>query len=253
MEASHGPSRRIIVVLPAFNEAPNIGSVLDSLERVRRDSGMAIEALVVDDGSRDCTSDVVRRFSGTIPCTLLQHSTNLGLGASIRDGLLKAADLAEEKDVIITMDADDTHTPAAIGAMIAKIDQGYDILIASRYQEGSRVVGVPLTRRFLSRAASILFRTVFPIAGVRDFTCGYRAYRASVLQRAVARYRREFINQEGFQCMVDILLKLRRMNLRFGEVPIVLRYDQKEGSSKMKILPTIVRTLVLLARRRVGL
>ena len=87
-------------------------------------------------------------------------------------------------------------------------------------------------RRLLSYAGSALFRMVFPIPGVRDFTCGYRAYRASVLRRAVAHYRAEFVNQEGFQCMVDILLKLSRMHLRFDEIPITLRYDRKGGQEQ---------------------
>ena len=87
----------------------------------------------------------------------------------------------------------------------------------------------------MSRAASLLMRIVFPIRGVRDFTCGYRAYRADVLQRAVEHYHGEFVDQDGFQCMVDILLKLRPMRLIFGEVPLLLRYDRKGGQSKMHV------------------
>jgi dolichol-phosphate mannosyltransferase len=151
------------------------------------------------------------------------------------------------------MDADDTHTPGAIVGMVAKIDEGYDVLIASRYQKGSLCVGVPWLRRFVSYAGSLLFRAVHPVAGVRDFTCGYRAYRAAILRQALKRYRREFIDQDGFQCVVDILLKLSRMNLRFGEVPLVLRYDRKGGKSKMKLVPTACRTLLLLCRRRLGM
>jgi dolichol-phosphate mannosyltransferase len=113
-------------------------------------------------------------------------------------------------------------------------------------------VGVPPVRRFLSYAASLLFRIVYPIKGVRDFTCGYRAYRASVLREATMRYRQEFVDQDGFQCMVDILLKLSRMNLRFGEVPLTLRYDRKSGKSKMRVLRTIYKTLILLLWRRLG-
>jgi dolichol-phosphate mannosyltransferase len=64
-----------------------------------------------------------------------------------------------------------------------------------------------------------------PIRGVRDYTCGYRAYRGRVLRQAFQRYGDDFINQEGFQCMVDILLKLRKMDVIFGEVPLILRYD----------------------------
>jgi dolichol-phosphate mannosyltransferase len=195
---------------------------------------------------------VVRNHAGLLHPTLIEHPANLGLGAAIRSGLLGAVDAAGGDDVIVTMDADDTHTPAAIEQMLARINAGLDVVVASRYQPGARVLGVPATRRFLSFAASVLFRIVFPTPGVRDFTCGYRAYRASALNAAVARYRKEFIDQEGFQCMVDILLKLRRMNLRFGEVPLVLRYDLKAGKSKMKVLRTIAKTLVLLVRRRLG-
>jgi dolichol-phosphate mannosyltransferase len=254
-DASSSPAagRAIHIVLPAYNEAASLGAVLISLRETARQSGMVLRAIVVDDGSSDSTGQVVRDCSGMLEVTLITHASNLGLGAALRAGLFRALDLAAEEDVIVTMDADDTHTPAAIEEMIARIDQGYDVLIASRYRKGARVVGVPLHRRFLSYAASILFRVTFPISGVRDFTCGYRAYRASVLRAATSRYRDELINQDGFQCMVDILLKLSRMNLRFAEVPIVLRYDRKGGKSKMKVVRTIWKTLLLLIGRRLGL
>jgi dolichol-phosphate mannosyltransferase len=93
-------------------------------------------------------------------------------------------------------------------------------------------------------------RTVFPIRGVRDFTCGFRAYRASALHAAVSRYGDAFANQEGFQCMVDILLRLRTLDLVFGEVPFLLRYDRKGGESKMNVWRTATQTLRLLVERR---
>ena len=246
------PPRSVYVVLPAYNEAGNVGAVLKALERTGAETEIHFHAIVVDDGSSDPTAEIVRKYKGRIPCTLLVHAFNRGLGATIRDGLLKAIEQADDGDVIVTMDADDTHTPGAIVDMVAKIDQGYDVLIASRYQKGSLCVGVPWLRRFVSYAGSLLFRAVHPVPGVRDFTCGYRAYRAAVLRQALKRYRREFIDQDGFQCVVDILLKLSRMNLRFGEVPLVLRYDRKGGKSKMKLVPTAYRTLLLLFRRRLG-
>ncbi len=251
-KAGAARNRTVQVVLPAFNEAANLGSVLKSLERAGGEAGIALHAIVVNDGSSDGTGEVVRQHRGPMPATLIEHPANLGLGAAIRSGLLCAVDAAGGGDVIVTMDADDTHTPAAIAQMLARIDAGMDVVVASRYRPGSRVIGVPWFRRFLSYAASLLFRVVFPTPGVRDFTCGYRAYRASVLKAAVTRYRQEFIDEEGFQCMVDILLKLRRMNLRFAEVPLVLRYDLKAGKSKMKVARTIWKTLGLLLRRRLG-
>ncbi len=253
-EGVHSSCARIIhVVLPAYNEAENIGAVLETLDHMADGAGLSVHAIVVDDGSVDATRDIVNGFSGKMRRTLLEHGTNLGLGAAIQTGLLSAVEGAQDSDVIVTMDADDTFTPTTIPAMLARIDSGMDVLIASRYLPESVVTGVPAIRRFMSFAASILFRIVFPIPGVKDYTCGYRAYRAIALRKAFAFYRDEFVNQEGFQCMVDILLKLRRLPLRFCEVPITLRSDRKGGKSKMKVFKTAVRTLLLLLRRRVGL
>jgi dolichol-phosphate mannosyltransferase len=185
-----------------------------------------------------------------MPVLVETHEVNQGLGATIRDGLLKACELADPQDVLVTLDADNTHTPELILRMVRTVREGLDVVVASRYRPGSRVRGVPLGRRILSRVASVLFRLLFPIKGIRDYTCGYRAYRAGALQSVISRSGGTFFQEEGFQAMVDILLKLRRdKDLIFGEVPLILRYDLKEGASKMDIGRTIRRTLSLVVRR----
>lgn len=240
------------IVLPAYDEAENLPALLGALQETMEDNYLDYEVIVVDDGSRDATASIAEAWSQQLPLVLVRHAVNQGLGASIRDGLQAAIERAGERDVVVTMDADATHMPGLIVQMVRMIGEGYDVVIASRYRPESRVYGVPMLRRLASRGASILMRVVFPIRGVRDFTCGYRAYRADVLRRAVDRYEGEFVNQEGFQCMVDILLKLRPMRLVFGEVPLLLRYDRKGGASKMDIGRTARNTLALLARRRFG-
>jgi dolichol-phosphate mannosyltransferase len=92
-------------------------------------------------------------------------------------------------------------------------------------------------------------RILFPM-GVRDFTCGFRAYRAPVIRLAFERYGERFVDQAGFQCMLDVLLKLRRFGWVIGEVPMVLRYDRKGGASKMRVWRTARASLALLVRRR---
>ena len=134
--------------------------------------------------------------------------------------------------------------------MAQSANEGADVVIASRYRSGSRVVGLSLWRRFMSLGARILFQTVFPILGVRDYTCGYRAYRARLLRQAFALYGDRFIEHAGFQCMADILLKLSRFNPVFREVPMILRYDRKGGASKMQVGTTVVNTLELVLQRR---
>jgi len=244
--------RIVYVVLPVYNEEARIESLLRHVDEALEDAAMAYRVILVDDGSRDSTRDIVRACAAEMPIRLMQHEVNLGLGATIRDGLVAAAESAGGRDIIVTMDADDTHAPGLILRMVRMISEGHDVVIASRYREGSRSVGVPLFRRALSYGASWLFRIVFPTRGVRDFTCGYRAYRARVVRDALARYGESFLDQDGFQCMVDILLKLRRMNLIFGEVPFILRYDYKEGGSKMNVSRTVTATLALLWKRRFG-
>ena len=123
-------------------------------------------------------------------------------------------------------------------------------VIASRYQAGSRVLGVPFHRNLLSLAARGLFTVAFPIRGVRDYTCGFRAYRQELLQHALDYYGDSFVSEKGFSCMVDVLLKLRRFRPVMGEAPMILRYDLKGGVSKMNVAKTVWQTLKLIARRR---
>ncbi len=246
------PKRCIIIVLPAYNEAETIEHLLDRIAEVMPEFSFTYQIVIVDDGSQDSTTAVVERKIADIPIILEKHETNLGLGSTIRDGLLIAADRAADMDIIVTMDADDTHSPGLILRMVRMIYEGYDVVIASRYQHGSRSVGVPLSRKFLSYAASWIFRVTFPISGVKDYTSGYRAYNAKVIKAAISQYGQQFVDEDGFQCMVDILLKLRKMHVIFGEVPFLLRYDRKVGKSKMKVARTIKNTLILLAKRRLG-
>ncbi len=243
---------RVIVVLPAYNEEANLGRLLEKIDDAMAESNFPYQVVVVDDGSHDKTFEILNGYSTQIPLVVSRHDVNQGLGATIRDGLLMASKIASDNDVIVTMDADETHTPGLILRMVRMIREGHDVVIASRYQPGSRVYGVSLPRRLASFSASWLFRVLFPIRGVRDFTCGYRAYRGAVLNTALSRYGDQFLDADGFQCMVDILLKLRKLPVIFGEVPMVLRYDLKESLSKMRVGRTIRQTLALLVIRRLG-
>lgn len=240
---------RIIVVLPAYNEEANIGNLLRRIFESLTDERLGFSIIVVDDGSSDRTEQILKEYGREFPLSIHRHAQNQGLGATIRDGLREAARVASERDIVITMDADESHTPGLMIRMIRMIREGYDVVIASRYQRGSRIYGLSLWRRILSRAASLLMRVLFPTPGVSDYTCSYRAYRAEALQQAYAQYGDSLIDQDGFQCMVDILLKLRKLPLIFGEVPLILRYDLKLGSSKMHVFKTTVGTLSLLWRR----
>jgi dolichol-phosphate mannosyltransferase len=124
------------------------------------------------------------------------------------------------------------------------------VAIGSRYVRGATVRGVPAFRRLTALGAAGLFKSVHPVRGVWDYTCGYRAYRVEVLKRAAAKYGDALIAERGFACMVELLLKLNAHGVRFAEIPLQLRYDLKPTATKMGVGSNMRRLLLLLARWR---
>ena len=96
----------------------------------------------------------------------------------------------------------------------------------------------------------LLFSVVYPIPGVRDYSCGYRAYRADRLASALKEQDEQTASDDGFAVMVQILIALHKRGATFGEVPLILRYDWKVGPSKMRVGRTVLRTLAVLWRER---
>jgi dolichol-phosphate mannosyltransferase len=134
--------------------------------------------------------------------------------------------------------------------MIPRLGEGYDVVIASRYRTGASVVGLSGFRHVMSFGARLLYQAFFPIRGVRDYTCGFRAYRAGILAEAFERYGDRLVTERGFASMAEILLKVARIGARMSETPMVLRYDLKGGTSKMNVPRTVWKTLAMMARLR---
>lgn len=234
-----GHMSTVVVVLPAYNEASRLKTLLDRICGALHDRPYRI--VVVDDGSRDDTAAILAQERQHLPLEVITHPVNCGLAQTLYDGLHWAVEHCAENDVVVTMDADDTHDPAYIAAMLAKIEAGCDLVIASRFQPGAAVVGVPLHRRLFSFGVLLLLRLFMPIPGVRDYACGYRAVRVGVLARAFERFGERLfeLRRWGFICTAELLWKLRVVGARCGEVPFALRYDLKESTSRMRAVRTI--------------
>lgn len=227
-------TRKLIVLLPVFNEEQGIAQLLDRLAAVSFD-GLELYVIAADDGSHDSTGQILANYSRLPRFEVITHSLNRGLGETVRDLFERAAQIVDADDVVVRLDADDTHDPAVIPAMIEKLDAGADVVLASRFQEGGGQVGVHGRRRLLSAFANKLMHAVFPIPGVREYTCGFRAYRGEIVTRAIGTFGNDFIQLKGlgFTSTLEKLVKLRLLGARFEEVPFTLRYDLKESESKM--------------------
>jgi dolichol-phosphate mannosyltransferase len=226
-----------IIAIPAYNEEDNIGSLLERIA-VLGHNPAECQVLVVNDGSTDNTVNVVRSFQSRMPVTLLSHETNRGVGQVFRTAFAAALDMAGPEDIVVTMEADNTSDLAILKEMICQVEQGSDVVLASCYAEGGGVEGSNIYRIILSEAANLLLKFCYPI-GVRTYSSFYRAYRAEALRTAYAAYEGKLIEEDGFVCMVEALVKLSRLPLRIAEVPMILKTDARRGNSKMRVVRTI--------------
>ncbi|MGI5838773.1 MAG: glycosyltransferase family 2 protein [bacterium] len=225
------------IILPLYNEAASF-----SLLREMFDSGLEITPeidyliIVVDDGSTDITPCLAWQWAiENAAVIVLTHPENRGLGAALMTGFRAAVALGA--DYLVTLDGDATHPAAKIGELLAAVSGEADIAIASRFTKTSRTAGVPLYRRFCSIGASFVFQCVFPLRGVRDYTTGFRAYRAAVVREMLARHPTPVFR--SFAVSVEILLYSAAFAGLITEVPLVLRYDLKRSPSKMNVLSTV--------------
>ena len=238
-------TEQIYIGLAAYNESRNLPILL---ERLRKISPQQI--IIYDDGSEDDTYDYLTTQLPKHPIHLLHEPINKGLGYAIGQIIKFACNTTPEDAVLILMDADNTHDPSTIIDMLKHINNGYDVVIASRYENGAKVKGVSLFRILLSHACSTLWHLKMPIHGVKDYSSGYRAYRISTLKKALSKYGEDsFVTRNGFECQLEILAKLKGI-ASFTEAPINLEYDRKASPSSMKIMKAILGHLTLAAKLR---
>ena len=242
----------IRIVLPAYNEAESLPPLLRRIDEAYDLYKWSASVLVVNDGSKDDTLEIARNFKAKIPIQVLDIQPNKGLANAINSGLRAAQEGLKDTDIVVTLDADDSQNPFLIQRMAQQIAEGSDLVIASRYQPGARIKGLKKSRVFFSWAAGWLFRVFVGFEGIKDYTCGFRAYRVDMLRKTIAFYGDKFITQKGFGCMVEVLLKVASQSATMNEVPMILRYDLKQGESKMNVQKTMKQTLKLLFDYKMG-
>jgi len=235
----------IWALIPAFNEETALLSLLEKIKQGLE--GYEYKIVVVDDGSFDKTPLLLAKAAQKYPLEVITHPINRGLGETERDGFEYIAAHSNHDDIIVRVEGDNTHEPVYIVNLVSRLKEGYDVVNTSRFQPGGGQVGLNFYRSFISRCANYFMQVMFNIKGIRDYSCGFRAYRAKVIQDAVAIFGNNFIQLKGvgFTSTLEILVKLKMLGCTFAEVPFVLRYDQKQGKSKMVGSVTTVGYLLL--------
>lgn len=197
------PRPSVWIVLPAYNEEARLAATLRGLNPRERN------VVVVDDGSRDDTSAIAFRSGAWV----LRHVLNRGQGAAIQTGIDFA--LSRGAEAIVTFDGDGQHDPSEIETLLAPILKGdADVVLGSRFLGAA--VGIPWTRRLVLRLG-VLFTRVFSRIRVTDAHNGFRAFSASAARKIR-------ITQDRMAHASEILDEIRRLGLRYVEVPVTIRY-----------------------------
>ena len=215
--------RRAVVVIPTYNEVGNIESLIRSIMDVMPDAGI----LVVDDASPDGTADVVRGLAREFGdrVEVLSRPAKSGLGTAYRAGFSEV--LSRHETIVVQMDADLSHDPTYLPALVASVELGADAALGSRYVPGGRIENWPRLRRFLSRWGNRYAAGMLGLA-VNDATSGYRAYSPSLLRRI------DFatVRAEGYGFQIEMTHRAVRADARIVEVPIRF-VDRVIGESKL--------------------
>ena len=216
------------VVLPTFNEAENIESIVAAIVPVlERAAPLGFGVLIVDDDSPDGTGEIADRLAaGQTGIEVLHRSVREGLGPAYLAGFRHA--LAAGAGYVLEMDADGSHDPNDLARLIAAVrDDGADLALGSRYVAGGKVTDWSFLRRATSRGGSWYARVVLGL-DVRDLTGGFKCFAAEVLDAIDL----DSVRSRGYAFQVELTYRAVRAGFRVVEIPITFR-NRTLGSSKM--------------------
>lgn len=211
----------VTVVVPTYNEIENLPLIADAI------TAHGYRLLVVDDGSPDGTGQLADRLAEASELiSVIHRESKQGLGPAYAQAFGQLIDDGGA-ECIVQMDADFSHDPASVPALVAAVDSGADVAIGSRYVPGGSVPDWPLIRRLISRGGNVYAGLMLGLS-VKDATAGFRCWRASALGGLDFRH----AEASGYGFQVEMAWMAQRAGLGIVEVPIVFR-DRTRGSSKM--------------------
>jgi dolichol-phosphate mannosyltransferase len=227
------------VVLPTYEEAENLPGIAAAILQILPNATL----LVVDDGSPDGTGELAEELAAGEPRIRVRHRAGKqGLGRAYLDGFRVALDGGAES--VVQMDADWSHDPAVLPALLEPIVAGRaDLVIGSRYVRGGQVIEWGIGRRLISRMGSLFARTVLGLRP-RDLTGGFKAWRAATLGAIPF----DGVHAGGYVFQIEMTHRASRAGARVVEVPITFR-DRRVGRSKMS-RRIIVEALFVVLRLR---
>ena len=217
---------KLAIVIPTYNEAETIPSLIKELFEKIKQLVEKLDILIIDDSSPDGTADIVRELGNKYEkITVIQRPRKMGLGAAYKEGFRHVLEKLDS-ELVLQMDADHSHQPNEIPNMLEKI-KNFDFLVASRHVEGSDVIGWGIGRKITHSIAGTIARICAKIE-IKDSTSGFRMFKKKTLEKINFNK----IRSDGFAFQIEVLYQLKQLGMKGLEVPTIF-VNRTEGSSKM--------------------
>jgi len=228
--------------VPVFNEEGNLERLFKSFKTIHTafKGKYHLQFILVDDGSTDETAQIASGLAINLDFLLLRHKMNLGPGRAFGTAFCYLADKVSDHDWVVTMEGDNTSRIEILEQMLNRIDEGYEIILASPYMYGGGIINTTPIRTFLSNMANVFVKEFLGIFGILTVSSFYRLHHGAVIRKLQKYYGPEILEFAGFECMVEMLLKMIYLQTTISEVPLLLDTNLRVGKSKMKILRTVL-------------
>ena len=214
----------VIVLIPTYNEAENIRPITEAVLK----QGDRFGALIIDDNSPDGTGEIADEMAAAEPrISVLHRTAKEGLGPAYLAGFAHLLETTEA-EFFITMDADFSHNPDDLPRLVARAEQGADMVVGSRYVKGGGTVNWGLLRKAISRGGGIYARILLRGGVSHDPTGGFNLYRRRALEKVVA----AGVSSSGYGFQIETKRTVTRNGLTLAEAPIIF-IDRRVGQSKM--------------------
>jgi dolichol-phosphate mannosyltransferase len=232
---------RLFIVVPVFNEAPNMQALFGSLAVLKQEFSdqFSVSVILVDDGSSDNTEQLARQATSELDLQVLSHEVNRGPGAAFSTAFSALAGTITADDWVVTMEGDNTSRCELVKQMVTRTREGFDIVLASPYMYGGGFTETSFLRKFLSSGANLIVRDLLSIQGILTVSSFFRLYRGSALIRLQQVFGPGVVERTGFESMVEMVMKMTMLRLSISEVSMQLDSSRRKGKSKMKIMRTI--------------
>jgi dolichol-phosphate mannosyltransferase len=242
----------LTLVIPVLNEAANLKRLFASLSwlehQLKKD--LRVHVLLVDDGSTDGTADLAHKLGRSLDMTILRHEHNLGPGRAFATAFSHLRTKLGVDDLVITMEGDNTSRVELIRQMLLRLQEGFDVILASPYMYGGGIRNTSAFRVFMSTMANLFVKELLGLNGILTVSSFFRLYTGRFLKKMQSIFGVGIIERPGFECMTEMMMKMVMINTKLSEIAMVVDTHARVGKSRMHIWRTVRGYLALWSLKR---